>query len=297
MMHGNGADEVSVERSYETLQPMDPAKARTILKEAKQIFDQFDVTFFLRHGTCLGAVRENGFIPWDDDLDLGSVIGLHGFTEAQIEPVAAGFRDRGYYVSLEDSEDDLTVTIMKSYIRIDWTCYRIVGGNIVQYPGVPIPVHLVTRLTEIDFVGDTFLVPDPPEDYLAAKYGPDWMTPKSAGYERDILAMIPDRPIEQIQSATRESSDPNAIRVRVLDQHGEPVQGALVRVAGHGRIGTNGQGYAEFRLPEGQWYALVITHGVDEEVLYQERLVRGTTYVYRPDPSKTTGRSLALSEQ
>ncbi len=296
-MHSIGSDKASLERSYQTRIPMEPATAGKVLRDAKQIFDQFGVTFFLRQGTCLGAIRENRFIPWDDDLDLGSVIGLHGFTEDQIEPVITAFRDCGYYAELEGCREYLAATMMKSNIRIDWTCYRIVDDNIIHYPGVPIPVHLVTRLKEINFAGDTFLTPDPPEDYLSAKYGPDWMTPKSSGYEKDILAMIPEHPTKQRQSATGEYSNSNATRVRILDQQGKAVRNAQVRVAGHSRIRTNEQGYAEFRLPEDNWYSLVINHGLHEEVLYQERLVRGMTYVYRPDPSTISDRFLVLSQE
>jgi len=297
IMHDKRSEESSLEQSYQTLQPMDPDTARTVLVEVKKILDQLGVIFFLRQGTCLGAIRDKGFIPWDDDLDLGSVIGLHGFTEEQVDPVIVAFKELGYYTKLERYQEYLYIAMMKSNIRIDWTCYRIVDDNIIHFPGVPIPVHLITRLKEIEFAGETFLVPNPPEDYLSAKYGPNWMIPKSSGYEKDILAMIPDLPIQQRQSAIGENSDSSDTRVRILDQHGEPVKDALVRVARHGIFRTNEQGYAQFRLPEENWYSLVINHSSHEEVLYQERLARGITYVYRPDPSTTSGRWLVLSQE
>lgn len=295
------ADEEALDKWIEAQEPIDISNATKVLKEVKQILDGFGVTFWLRQGACLGAIRDNGFIPWDDDIDLGSVIGLQGLTEKSLNQIIVAFRNNGFLAGIWHTDYYLWIPLIKLSIRTDWICFKIIDDCIFQYPGLPTPINLFTHLKEITFIGEKFYVPNPPEEYLRRKYGEDWIIPKQKGdYEEDVLSQMPRAPVPGGIRKLRRFFARHILwwrvsRIKVLDQEGKPVTGAEVIVGGLGRSKTNKQGYARLYIPQVYFYALIVRFENHEEVLYEEKLNPGETYVYRTDVRLTSGRYFALS--
>ncbi len=42
-----------------------------LFKKFSNLCDQYGITYYALGGTLLGAIRDGGFIPWDDDMDVG----------------------------------------------------------------------------------------------------------------------------------------------------------------------------------------------------------------------------------
>jgi hypothetical protein len=297
------------EKSVIEPKPMDPIAAAERLIDIKRILDQLGAVFFIASGTCLGAVRDGQFIEWDDEMDMGSVIGLNGLDEKTIDRGIAAFEDNGYYVHVDRSSRHIGVHVVKDSIRADWTCHRIIGDSVFQYPGVRTSLELFTQLKEIDFIGEKFLVPNPPEKYLETKYGSNWATPKGPGFEEEVVGKISDgdilTPRQRLSKfITLRLALWRAGRLTVLDKNDSPVTGAEVTLIGVGRSKTNSKGHARLYIPEKYDYAINVKYDDHEELLYTEELMPAGTYVYRPGPDvspeehyKAGVRAMALTRE
>jgi len=282
MSTGNGSDEEALLFTLKYNPPVDPAAGEKALKEAKKILDKLGILFLLSSGTCLGAIRDNAFIPWDDDIDLIAVIGINGLTWEAVDTAIATFRENGYFVYESNDTTSRSFSMIKDYVRTGWDCYHIMDESVWVYPRTQIPAKLFTDPKEIEFVNEKFLVPNPPEEYLRRKYGEEWRTPKRPGvYEKDVVSKIPSAAL---------GGEP--AKLKVLDEKGSPVAGAGVVLAGGGSSKTDESGYADVILAGADWYALVIRYPEHEKVLYMENLEPGKTYVYRADFEATVARDV-----
>ncbi len=292
MAERDDAGAAAYEKTIKDPTPLDPAFAAQRLKEVKSVFDELGVFFWLGSGTCLGAVREGRFIPWDDEMDTAGVIGMHGLTIETLDRVAEAFRARGFYCPVKHNSFYSIVNFIKDGVRVDWTCHHVVDGKAYEFPGVELPLSLFECPTEIEFIGETFRIPNPPEEYLRLKYGPDWRTPKGPGFEADVVMKIKDGTLLSRTQRLRRAVTigwlprPNN-SLRVFNREGEAVSGAQVIVAGIGRTMTDAQGRARFFVPDEAYYAVIVAYPGHREILYEEVLTPGAAYTYRPGPIVT----------
>ncbi len=71
MINRNSLDIETIKYNFRKINVDEHKKiAYDILVEFSKFCDNNNLKYFLAYGTLIGAVRHNGFIPWDDDIDV-----------------------------------------------------------------------------------------------------------------------------------------------------------------------------------------------------------------------------------
>jgi len=164
---------------------MKEINAKKLLFTVADVLEDAGVEFFLSLGTCLGAVREKGFIKIDEDIDLG-ILQESLLPKAQI--ISNQFIKKGLRIEVIDHRHKESWD--GSIHAIKFRGFREHGDLIgfVKMKGMRVsPSHLqshwfvitaklLEELGEIEFYGRKFKIPKNVEAYLTEVYG-DWRTP------------------------------------------------------------------------------------------------------------------------
>ena len=144
-----------------------------------EILNNLEIRYFLQGGILLGAIRHNGFIPWDWDVEISvySDEAIHKMDLLLSEITASGFSIIKHYKELSTLKIDF-----KGKLANEVTSYTIFGWNHDVHKRVfwrrklKIPEHYMNDMEIIELFGKHHTVPSPPEEYLVHQYG-DWKTP------------------------------------------------------------------------------------------------------------------------
>ena len=165
---------------YMGTRPMDKTKAKESLLEIKEIFDNLKIKFWLACGSCLGAVREGHFIPYDFDIDI--IMLVRDFSPkisgelSKIAPLhfERHWPDKLAFVSFSMNQIPIHIKLKYYFSPEDiyiWLHPRPHWQNCVM------PGKSLRNDYRVNFLDTKFRVPNPPEEYLERLYGKNWRTP------------------------------------------------------------------------------------------------------------------------
>ena len=108
-----------------------------------EVCEQNDLRCVMLYGTVLGAKRHKGFIPWDDDMDIGLP---HEDYNKFIEIMKT--KNDGYTIQNEDTEKGYFLTFAK--VRKDGTEFvEKIAPDIYEHTGVFVDIFPLYAVSEI----------------------------------------------------------------------------------------------------------------------------------------------------
>ncbi|MCI8782613.1 MAG: LicD family protein [Dorea sp.] len=99
-----------------------------MLKDFAEMCEQNHLTYFLVGGSALGAVREKGFIEWDDDVDIG----LPRKDYDKLKEIIP--RQFGEKYELRYRQNACIYHFLKKDMKIDFSKVNVSGKGRIGYP-------------------------------------------------------------------------------------------------------------------------------------------------------------------
>ena len=174
---------------------------KNLLFYITDLLDKNDIIYWLDYGTLLGAVRNGEIIPWDTDIDLGTLgTEVEKICSLKDQILADGYDFRVHQLNGPQSAQAHDVVNFKSahtiyvfYSKINklsleipvwdtkpeyaWQYDRRWYGEGERAIGKAFSKLYVHPRDEIEMYGRKFKCPNKVEQFLEYRYGPNWRTP------------------------------------------------------------------------------------------------------------------------
>ena len=171
---------------------------RQTLEDMKQILDTNKIPFHLHSGTALGAIREQQFIPHDEDIDiaifykdrvsnLDSIVTKNGKFEL-IHKLPENVKKENEIMEFSFRHLNTGVKIDIFFIIEEKDKYKIFSyfGICDDKPKKRCEfVNSKYKLNDIIFYDKKYKVPE--EKFLEEQYGKDWKIPKKFSYSEGLV--------------------------------------------------------------------------------------------------------------
>lgn len=161
------------------------------LKLAVAALGKLKITYWLEAGTCLGAWREHDFIDHDQDIDLG-IYAEDCADEAGLNRLIGAMEESGFSLHhiFGKLERGFEIAFKREGVKLDifwfylsqgkrWHAAWRNGGRNGESDLIKLvfSAELFEKLGAVRVFKQTFKVPNPTDDYLVERYGPEWLIP------------------------------------------------------------------------------------------------------------------------
>tara|TARA_R100001480_G_scaffold13929_1_gene22733 strand:- start:227 stop:769 length:543 start_codon:yes stop_codon:yes gene_type:complete len=147
------------------------------------LFNRLQLNFFIQCGTLLGYTRENDFIAWDYDIDIGMFYkDFKGKEKMIIDELERNYWFLWIQHGQYDSNFNIQFIHPTTRVRVDLDIvYPIEGDKYYYYTGIYKWGRTITGLETTLFKDKSIKVFTNKEEWLEEEYG-DWKTPKIQTY-------------------------------------------------------------------------------------------------------------------
>jgi len=163
---------------YASTKPFDMNMRLKNIKDAKDSFDNNNIIFWICDGTLLGAVREKGFIEWDNetDIDMFEEDLLANYDLLKNCFLSSGFivrgheRTNGAKMNIYRGREKISIRGLYLNPKYKNNTYRM--SRSYQYPK-----KFFKKFDTISLGGVELRTPHPIKEYICYVYGPEWKKP------------------------------------------------------------------------------------------------------------------------